>query len=987
MGLAGALLAALAPVDSALAQVPLGDLNLFTLDPDSTPGPFVATGGSVFFAASTAATGREPYVLAPGAGASLVLDLHPGPASSTPEHAVLVGGLLLFFADDGQGQALWATDGTASGTRRVAALRASPGAAVPQIVVVGGLAVLVGLEASTGAALWVSDGAVAGTRRLFSFGAAAELAGACRIGTDLLATVRVVNGPELLLRSDATATGTRVVTSSQSGGPGCIAPLVEAGGRAYFPGQAPGTNDYELWTSDGTAVGTYQVASPNPGRGSYLRGLIPFGNRVAYLGNGASYGDEPIVSDGTVDGTVIVDVNRLVGRGSSPAHLTALGNDLLLLAFGTSGPGLHHIEGAQLRVSYVQPLRWRDDGGAEMVAAGGHVFLRAFDVAAPLPSPAQLWVSDGTAPGTQLLRELRAGRQDARFAHPTALGSSVVFAADDGLIGQEPWFSDGTALNTRPAANLHPGAGGRGSGTSFFLPARQRAVFDADDGLNGRAAWRTDGAPAGTTLLTTHPSAGASTLLPLGNLAGDAMFSLTPPGGAATIYYRSDGASGSRALAAPALGAPLSVAADGDRVIWLVASALGGAPSFALAQLSRAGLTVELASVREPRALQLLDGEPLLAMWTAATGYELATRRGLVRDLRPGPLDSDPGRRCRAVLGGLYLFDADDGGSGAELWRSDGSAAGTFLLADLVPGALGGEPRDAVVAAGAVFFVATVPALGAELWATDGTTAGTRLVRDVALGAASAAPRDLLPLHGGVYFTADDGVHGREAWFSDGSSAGTRLVADLRVGALGAEPRELRALGSRRLLFTADDGREGRELWTSEGTAATTRLAASVRPGPSGSDPVAPTLTADGLVLLRADDGQHGAEPWAWDPGAVAQAVSGDCGGRGLQLAATDPVLGGVSTVRVAHPPAVPAGVLVLGAPRFDVLYGCTLYVDASQVTLPFTFAGGQVLLPLSVPNQPSLAGRSLRLQAAAGPVAAPPGLAFSAAWSLRLGR
>jgi ELWxxDGT repeat protein len=60
---------------------------------------------------------------------------------------------------------------------------------------------------------------------------------------------------------------------------------------------------------------------------------------------------------------------------------------------------------------------------------------------------------------------------------------------------------------------------------------------------------------------------------------------------------------------------------------------------------------------------------------------------------------------------------------------------------------------------------------GYELWKSDGTAAGTVLVKDIYPGGDSSWPSSLTEAGGHVFFTADDGVHGDELWTSwDGTT-------------------------------------------------------------------------------------------------------------------------------------------------------------------------------------------------------------------------
>src|SRR5439155_1572374 len=141
------------------------------------------------------------------------------------------------------------------------------------------------------------------------------------------------------------------------------------------------------------------------------------------------------------------------------------------------------------------------------------------------------------------------------------------------------------------------------------------------------------------------------------------------------------------------------------------------------------------------------------------------------------------------------LFFVPGGVDGRELWKSDGTAAGTVRLKQFNPPgghafpARGGKPLFA--AGRLLFFVATDGDHTAALWKSDGTAEGTVLVKDIIPGPEGAFPDfreighqigNLTAVGRTVFFAADDGVHGRKLWKSDGTAAGTVLVKDVSPG-------------------------------------------------------------------------------------------------------------------------------------------------------------------------------------------------------------
>jgi ELWxxDGT repeat protein len=240
----------------------------------------------------------------------------------------------------------------------------------------------------------------------------------------------------------------------------------------------------------------------------------------------------------------------------------------------------------------------------------------------------------------------------------------------------------------------------------------------------------------------------------------------------------------------------------------------------------------------------------------------------LVKDVLPGPegsMERTEPRLMTAAPGGGVYFSAVTG-SGAELWRSDGTAAGTVQVSDLQPGSGGSTPRELTVAGGQLFFAANDGVRGLEPWRLSGPGASPVLLRDINDGPSGSAVSHLTALGNTVFFSANDAVHGQELWKAEatdgGPGGGAVLVKDLSP--MDSTPEELISFGGR-LYFNADEGLpSGRELWTSDGTAGGTQLVKDIWYKLADSSP-SELGVAGSRLFFTADDGVRGRELWTSD--------------------------------------------------------------------------------------------------------------------------
>jgi ELWxxDGT repeat protein len=238
----------------------------------------------------------------------------------------------------------------------------------------------------------------------------------------------------------------------------------------------------------------------------------------------------------------------------------------------------------------------------------------------------------------------------------------------------------------------------------------------------------------------------------------------------------------------------------------------------------------------------------------------------LVRDINPGASPSIVAGSYRpySEFQGQFFFAATDGVHGRELWKSDGTSSGTVMVKDINPGPSSGfinQTGEFTEAGDKLFFRASDGVHGRELWVSDGTEQGTFMVKDINPGAGDGGGLVLVPLNDFLCFNASSPDYGYELWRTDGTENGTYLIKDINPGPGGSWPGGVCAQG--RIYFHANDGGAyGRELWTSDGTPEGTFRLTDINPGPAGSYPYY-FAEANGLLLFAADDGVHGEELWA----------------------------------------------------------------------------------------------------------------------------
>ncbi|MDO1451696.1 PA14 domain-containing protein [Rhodocytophaga aerolata] len=221
-------------------------------------------------------------------------------------------------------------------------------------------------------------------------------------------------------------------------------------------------------------------------------GLTHVNGSLFFAASTPDKGTELWKSNGTTSGTVLVKDIASMAASSSPANLKKIGSSLYFTA-----------NGIQL---------WKSNGTAEST-----VLVKSFTSSIPSPfsqltevngllyfvlnkgsNTYELWKSDGTSGGTILLKSINSGAAKG-FSGLANLNGVLYFSGYDPATGWELWKSNGTAAGTQLVKDIYPGTGS--SSPSSLYAWNGSLYFAASTPDKGTELWKSDGTAAGTVLL------------------------------------------------------------------------------------------------------------------------------------------------------------------------------------------------------------------------------------------------------------------------------------------------------------------------------------------------------------------------------------------------------------------------------------------------------------------------------------------------------
>lgn len=376
---------------------------------------------------------------------------------------------------------LWITDGTLEGTRNLHRFLESPA------VVFKFTDELVLFEGNTdemGSELWISDGTPEGTQLVKELwpgpdsSSPGEMERVPEMELAYFAATDPEHGRELWI-TDGTEAGTRLVKDINPGENSSEPYKFEhSGQQLFFIASSPGRGR-ELWVSRGTEDSTFMVKDINPGpSGSEPYEFCIYRNILYFSAREPEHGEELWRSDGTPEGTWLLEDVNPGPEGSVPYYTTVAAGHVFFAA-------THQLYGRELWVTTGQKDGTRmvvdlqevgqvnpSSSPSGMTATPKLMFFAADDVRHGM----ELWVTDGTAAGTRMVRDIFPGRASSTPEEFLAFDDLVFFRADDGTHGSELWVSDGTELGTKLVADL---AQTGGSGPKFLTRLGDKIVFRA----------------------------------------------------------------------------------------------------------------------------------------------------------------------------------------------------------------------------------------------------------------------------------------------------------------------------------------------------------------------------------------------------------------------------------------------------------------------------------------------------------------------------
>jgi ELWxxDGT repeat protein len=773
-------------------------------------------------------------------GTQLLKDSSGGSAIHNIEWMDACGGKIYFgtyTSAANSNDQLWMSDGTAAGTGILKNIGGANSADVGPLGCINGRLIFEAVSPGIGYEPWVSDGTAAGTNLLKdiepgagSFKSLLALnSSLIRVnmpGGVLFSAYESTHGQELWF-TDGTPAGTILLKDIV---PGLNSTLWDArpgqtlkpnswtlfNNEVYFYAEADGVG-FELWKTNGTPTGTVRVKDIYPGgASSYPHGFIEFNGRLVFAGRDDIHGQELWSTDGTESGTnVFLELNS-GAENSAFENLMVFDSDTLIYTAYDSTLDSAQLGYYKASTQNTEFLRgpWiadEDMGYNFLFRIGQKIFFAGDDGS----WGTKIYKTDLTNQGTGLFYELAPNGGCNSFSAVGEYASDFYFVATTPEVGKEIWKTDGTVLGTMLLKDIVPGP----AGISYVGSAaviNNKLLFTATESTNGREFWVTDGTATGTSIVKDIATGVVNGVVDIIGIDTGAMPQI--------LYFVGFTSSG------------------GEEIYKTDGTTLGTSQ---VSEVTAGSTDPQFSSFNAVN-----DGFVFSARGTNGTELYLLKGGALTfKDICAGACDSLP--RNFAEMGGHLYFSALTIATGRELWRTDGTSAGTTLIKDINPGGGGSDPFQFKSVGAKMFFQGYTGATGIEPYVTDGTAANTVLLRDFNLGLGDATSWGNTPIsfNDQLYFemvSTTDGV-GNELYVSDGTPAGTKVFKDFEPGGGSSDIYKMFVFKNELYIFVnAPSTTSGVMLWKTDGTEIGTVLVKDFADADPGSYGINLSLMANG---------------------------------------------------------------------------------------------------------------------------------------------
>ena len=743
---------------------PAGTVPLGNLFPDGSIQDLTDVNGTLYFLATGPNDGKGAGLYrsnGTAAGTSEVMSFPGSYYTANDGNLTNFNGTLFFTIAE---TVLWKSDGTAAGTVPVSSIPvrqvSKGGVGLGGFTPVGNTLYFVGSDGT----LWKTDGTTAGTVAVGQLSDPSISANLYPSNlTPFDGELYFLSGGSLG-KTDGTATGTQIVSPFYDTGAVAHSLFNDQGTLFFETTELGGGDTASLWKSDGTTAGTVEIATLNlpSALQSYYTNFAELNGTVYFAGSDESHGVELWRSDGTVTGTSLLD-------DINPGPASGIANEVL-------GPK------------------------EQFISFDDKVYFSATDGI----HGQQLWQTDGTAGGTSQFVQINTATNSStpsNATNPDMSGGVSYFVANDGVHGPEVWQTDGTSAGTEMLTDINP------TGSDAFISplfADNGAVYFTDnnetsdnvyvvprpsaapvmlssatyavdftalggrvymlqepaDGSNNAALGVTDGTVAGTYAVTAiGPGGSLAGTTAMADVNGTLLFTASDSSGQMSLW-RSDGTQAGTSQVVSFQGTA-SFNQDFEAIgneLYFIADDGANGPALWKSDGTSAGTSLVYdSSAGAPDDLTDFNGNLYFSVLDATDSnsnglYETdGTTAGTVLLSSAQNVSN-----LTTAFGKLFFIGFDSSSSSFGIHSTDGTPAGTVLLDE------GIGANSLVAANGALYFVSA----DNQLWETDGTTAWLADRSETPSGwtLPSYGGALLGPLDGGLLFVGVDSVHGQEPW-------------------------------------------------------------------------------------------------------------------------------------------------------------------------------------------------------------------------------